>query len=197
MAEQNPAEQCIFCKIAKGEIPSFKIYEDEKCLAFLDINPATKGHVLLIPKDHYHLMPLIPEELSAHLGQIAKLISLKSIQLLGASHSNIFVGNGAAAGQNAPHVIIHVIPRYEGDGLNLELNKHSVKPEEISKVRELIGKGIEKEFDFKLPVCKKEEAPIPKEEPSPKEESKKEPSEEPKKEEKASLDDVANFLTGQ
>ncbi len=140
---------CIFCKIAKGEIPSYEIYSDEKCFAFLDINPASKGHTLLIPKEHYALMPEMPDELVAHLGQIAKHIALRAVSAFNAKGVNIFVANGSAAGQNAPHVIIHIIPRYEGDKVNIKLTPHKIQKNELIKIKETIMPKINEVFGIK------------------------------------------------
>ena len=157
-------QQCIFCKIAKGEIPSFEIYSDDKCMAFLDINPATKGHVLLIPKEHFSLMPMMPEDLVAHLGQVAKHIALKAMKTFDAIGADIFVANGAVAGQNAPHVIIHIIPRYDGDDVNLNLNEQKIVPGEIQKIREALLPKIEAEFGIEKQTkevkTKSEEVPL-------------------------------------
>jgi histidine triad (HIT) family protein len=150
-------QQCIFCKIANGEIPSYEVYSDNKCMAFLDINPATKGHVLLIPKEHFSLMPLIPDDLAAHLGQVAKHIAMKAMKTFDAIGVNIFVANGAVAGQNAPHVIIHIIPRYNGDDINLKLIKQKISPGEIQKIRNTILPKVEAEFGIKIDVNKTKE----------------------------------------
>ena len=147
MAEE---QQCIFCKIANGEIPSYEIYSDDKCLAFLDINPATKGHTLLIPKEHFSLMPMMPDDVVAHMGQVAKHIAMKAMDVFGAIGVNIFVANGAVAGQNAPHVIVHIIPRYENDGLNLKLIKQKINPNELQKIREMVLPKVEAEFGIKI-----------------------------------------------
>ena len=110
-------QNCIFCKIAKKEIPAKIVHEDSECICILDINPASEGHILVVPKEHYMILPHIPEEKLIKLFKNVKLMSntlLKSLQVRGTS---IFIANGVAAGQRAPHVLIHVIPRKEGDSL--------------------------------------------------------------------------------
>jgi histidine triad (HIT) family protein len=168
----NPEQQCIFCKIAKGEIQSFVIYSDEKCIAFLDINPASKGHVLLIPKEHHALMPMMPEELAAHLGQVSKHLSVKAMEVFEAKGATIFTAAGAAAGQNAPHVIMHIIPRYDGDEVSMALPGNKISQQELDKIRNALLPKLEKEFGAKtileekrieepkekLPVKKKDES---------------------------------------
>lgn len=110
-------KNCIFCHIISGRVSSKKVYEDERCMGILDINPCNPGHLLLLPKDHYAVMPQIPEDLVEHMFIIAKGLSnalLKSLQVGG---TNIFLANGVSAGQKAPHFMIHIVPRKEGDGI--------------------------------------------------------------------------------
>lgn len=110
-------QQCIFCQILSGKIPSKKVHEDEKCVVILDINPAAKGHCLLLPKNHYSIMPQIPEDEMSHMFLVSKAMSQILLKSLRVDGTNIFVANGAAAGQRAPHFMIHIIPRKEGDDL--------------------------------------------------------------------------------
>jgi len=106
-------ENCIFCKIVAGEIPSMKVYEDEYCIATLDIGPATKGHTLIIPKEHHQDITDMDAGLLGKLMTVAKTIGIRQKEKLGAAGFNIVQNNGAAAGQTVLHFHIHVIPRYE------------------------------------------------------------------------------------
>jgi len=134
-------KNCIFCHIVSGKVPSKKIYEDDKCIGILDINPASPGHILLIPKTHYVIMPQIPEEEIGYLFKVAKIMSSKLLSILKVAGTNIFVANGAVAGQKAPHFMIHIIPRNEGDGLNFSLSENDVNPDELEQMRkELLPK---------------------------------------------------------
>lgn len=110
---------CIFCKIVSGEIPSYKVYEDDSVLAFLDIAPVSPGHTIVIPKKHYKNFEDIPEsELYAVAGAIKKIG--KSIkENLGVEGYNVSENNDPVAGQIVPHIHFHIIPRSEGDGLKL------------------------------------------------------------------------------
>lgn len=119
-------KNCIFCHIISGKVQSKKIYEDEICLAILDINPANPGHVLIMPKEHVSIMPLLKPETISHLFKIAKRISQISLKALKTSGTNIFVANGLVAGQKAQHFMIHVIPRKENDGLK-NFSKEGIK----------------------------------------------------------------------
>ncbi len=127
-------QQCIFCRIAAGKMPAHKIYEDADCTAVLDINPAAKGHLLLFPKDHYALMPQVPEELQGHLLTTAKKLSRILLKTFRADGTNIFVANGPAAGQRSQHFLIHIIPRKGGDGI-MRTEDKLVSQEMVSKVK--------------------------------------------------------------
>jgi len=103
---------CIFCKIIKGEIPSAKVYEDDKILAFLDINPVNYGHTLIIPKEHHQMMPDVPDELLAYCYVKAKELMIRMKPALEADYITVSV-----VGLDVPHFHIHLIPRYYDDGL--------------------------------------------------------------------------------
>ena len=115
--------ECIFCKIAKGEIPAEKIYEDEEFIAFSDVNPIVEGHTLVIPKKHFENIFDLPEELAGKLNiacqKVANLLKnkypIKDVNILNAS--------GKFAQQSVFHIHYHVVPRKEGDGLNLWFHK--------------------------------------------------------------------------
>lgn len=110
-------QNCIFCKMVSGEIPTSKVYEDGDFLGILDINPAKKGHVLLMPKKHFQVMPQMPPDLVGKIGVVAKKVSNKLLRGLHAGGTTVMIANGFAAGQKAPHFLIHVIPRDDADGL--------------------------------------------------------------------------------
>ena len=112
-------EQCIFCKIIGGEIPSFKVYEDDLVIAIMDINPAKLGHTLLMPKEHYPIMQLIPRETFEHLFKISKYLSIAIKKATLSPRVSIFVANGGIAGQQSTHFMIHIIPREDNDELEM------------------------------------------------------------------------------
>lgn len=111
---------CIFCAITAGEIPSFKIYEDELVLAFLDINPFATGHVLVVPKNHSEgLLDTDDETLAAVITRVKKVAEhIKNV--LPADGFNILQNNGEAAGQTVKHLHFHIIPRMNGGALKFE-----------------------------------------------------------------------------
>ena len=106
---------CIFCKIANGEIPSATLYEDPDFRVILDLNPASKGHALVLPKEHYANVFELPEGLAGKAFVVAKKVASRLSEGLGAIGFNIVQNNGVAAGQTVFHFHIHLIPRYEGD----------------------------------------------------------------------------------
>lgn len=108
---------CIFCRIAKGDIPCAKIYEDDAVLGFLDLAPVHPGHALLIPKAHYANLLEFPSELAPAIVSALKKVGAAIMEATGASAYNVMQNNGLAAGQTVFHIHWHIIPRFEGDGL--------------------------------------------------------------------------------
>ena len=110
---------CIFCKIVAGEVPSTRVDEDERTVAFMDVNPATRGHVLVVPREHaVDLLAIGPEDLAA-CAAAARRIAGRQKERLGADGVNLLNSCGSAAWQTVFHFHIHVIPRYQGDPLRL------------------------------------------------------------------------------
>lgn len=109
-------ENCIFCKIANGGIPSATLYEDEDFRVILDLGPATRGHALILPKEHYANVIALPEEVTAKAFILAKKMAAKMMEVLHCDGVNMVQNNGEAAGQTVFHFHIHLIPRYVGDG---------------------------------------------------------------------------------
>jgi histidine triad (HIT) family protein len=112
-------DECIFCRIVRGEIPCYKVFEDDNVLAFLDVNPISRGHTLVIPKEHYADVFDIPEELLKEIIVVAKKISSTHMKKLRADGINISQSNKPAANQVVMHYHLHVIPRYKNDGIVL------------------------------------------------------------------------------
>ena len=109
-------EDCLFCKIISGEIPSYRVYEDEAVYAFLDIYPASEGHTLVAPKKHFNSFTDLGAEDVAALFEAARKVTLALEKAFSANGMNIGVNNGEVAGQEVPHVHVQVIPRKKGDG---------------------------------------------------------------------------------
>jgi len=109
------SSECIFCKIVAGELPASRVYEDEHTLAFMDIGPVMKGHVLVIPKSHFDPITATPDETLASLISTVRKVAGAVMRRLEADGVTITQANGAAAGQVVPHVHFHVIPRFDTD----------------------------------------------------------------------------------
>ena len=105
---------CIFCKIIAGEVPCHKVYEDDRVLAFLDIAPLSRGHTLVIPKEHYATIDQVPAEDASAVGRIFPILSKAIMQATGATAWNLLQNNGEQAGQDVHHVHFHLIPRLPG-----------------------------------------------------------------------------------
>ena len=122
-------ENCIFCKIAEGVIPSATIYEDEDFRVILDIEPASKGHALILPKEHYANLYELPEELASKALVVAKKVVTAMTEVLGCDGYNVLQNNGEAAGQTVFHFHMHLIPRYEKDKVNIKWKPGTLKEE--------------------------------------------------------------------
>ncbi|CCM00992.1 uncharacterized protein FIBRA_03040 [Fibroporia radiculosa] len=128
---------CIFCKIVKGEIPSFKLVETETAYSFLDINPLSKGHSLVIPKYHTEKMHELPDEELADILRVAKQIAIAT----GAENYNILQNNGRIAHQEVDHVHFHVIPKpsaTDAEGLVIGWPQQKVGMDALAKLHEEI-----------------------------------------------------------
>ena len=132
-----------FEKIIAREIPATIVYEDDDTLAFMDIGPIIKGHTLVIPKTCYDPITETPDEVVAKLMIVAKRIAAAQMKALGADGVNIMQNNGAAAGQEVPHIHIHVIPRFDDDGHRWNWAAKSYdSPEEMETLAAKIRKGL-------------------------------------------------------
>lgn len=131
-------EDCIFCKIANGEIPSRTLYEDEQFRVILDLSPATKGHALILPKDHASGLYDLPEETAAAVMVLAKKMVCRITGKLGCDGFHLVQNNGEAAGQTVAHFHMHLIPRYRNDGQRINWEPSSPSAEELDAVRDQI-----------------------------------------------------------
>lgn len=187
-------KNCPFCKIVKGEIPSKKVYEDDKILAILDINPHRKGHLLVLPKEHYPILPLVPADVCSHMFKIIKDLSVAAAKGTINKYANVFVANGAAAGQQSQHFMLHIIPNESKGGF--EIGEGKVSNDDLEKTF-----GI---FSNNLPIMMKNHfgrnpdmAPKPKEEPkSVEEENAKQQLENPSIFANMDVDQIVDALMG-
>lgn len=179
-------QQCIFCHIIAGKVASKKVYENDAVMAILDINPANPGHVLLLPKEHYAVMPQMPDEIITKLAIAAKKISHAMLRAFKAEGTNIFLANGVAAGQKAQHCMMHIIPRKEGDGITMfQLPKKEMDEKEAETLTLTLKKSIAKVFG----------GPEEREPERGEEEKEEAPENEEKKTEEKNLDAIAKLFT--
>ena len=132
-------DDCIFCKIASGEIPSSTIYEDEEFRVFLDLNPATRGHALLVPKEHFTNLFELEDELCKKAFVLAKKIAGRMKNALGCEGFNLVQNNGEVAGQTVFHFHLHLIPRYQGDTAGITWAQGKASEEELEELVALLS----------------------------------------------------------
>lgn len=131
---------CIFCKIAAGEIPSKTLYEDEKFRVILDLGPATKGHALILPKDHFANLYEIDDEVAADAMKLAKKMATVMTEKLHCDGFNLVQNNGESAGQTVMHFHLHLIPRYTDDNQNILWKPTQPSREELEEIKNIITK---------------------------------------------------------
>ena len=127
-------DNCIFCKIAAGEIPSQTIYEDDDFRAILDLGPATKGHTLILPKEHAANLFELSDETAAKLTPLAKKLGKQLVEKLGADGLNVIQNNGEVAGQTVMHYHLHLIPRYKDADQHLLWKPGESTPEGLKEI---------------------------------------------------------------
>ena len=147
--------ESIFSKIIAGEIPSFKVYEDKKVVAILDINPVNAGHLLVIPREEYITLMDMPDKLAEHTITVVKHLASEIQRITGAPGINIFLNNGVAAGQEVPHVHFHIIPRFEGDEAIPQWKRKQASHEDLKELSELLSKSIKLKKKVRKPTKNK------------------------------------------
>ncbi|HUS45206.1 MAG TPA: HIT family protein [Phycisphaerae bacterium] len=133
---------CIFCKIAAGEIPCTKVYEDDLCLAFMDIGPISPGHTLLIPKRHYETIMEMPPDEVAHLAARIPALAAAVKDTAQAEGINVLQNNGRCSGQAVLHVHIHFIPRWPEDGLGFRWPAKEADPATLEEQAEAVRRNL-------------------------------------------------------
>lgn len=135
-------DDCIFCKIANGEIPSTTIYENEEFRVFFDINPASKGHCLIVPKEHYSNIFDIDKDVAGRLFSLATVVAGSLKKELNCEGMNIVQNNGEIAGQTVLHFHLHLIPRYTGDTVNVRWQPGQADMEELAELASAVRKNM-------------------------------------------------------
>lgn len=131
-------DNCIFCKIANGEIPSKTLYEDEEFRVILDLGPAAKGHALILPKNHYANLYELPEETAVKVMRLAKKMAAQMKDKLNCDGFNLMQNNGETAGQTVFHFHMHLIPRYKDDGQKIGWKPGKPSQEELEEIKNQI-----------------------------------------------------------
>lgn len=135
-------DDCIFCKIANGEIPSTTIYENNDCRVIFDISPASKGHALILPKEHYDDVFDMDAETGAKLFSMATAVARSLKKELNCEGMNILQNNGTIAGQTVFHFHMHLIPRYTGDHVQITWEQGEADAEELKELAKAVKKNI-------------------------------------------------------
>lgn len=135
-------DDCIFCKIANGDIPTNALYEDDIVKVIFDLGPASKGHVLILPKNHFDNVYGLDDETAAHIFQVAVKVANAMKSALKPDGINIVQNNGEAAGQTVFHFHMHIIPRYKDDTVNVTWVPGKISEEEIAQLKEAIGQYL-------------------------------------------------------
>ena len=132
-------DDCIFCKLANGIIPTNKIYEDDDFTVILDLSPANTGHALIIPKQHYDNLLELDDEIASKVLPLAKRIASVMKEVLNADGINIVQNNGVAANQTIPHFHTHIIPRYDNDGCGIIWPQKEPDADELAALAEKLA----------------------------------------------------------
>jgi len=135
-------EECIFCKIVRGELPSAKVYEDENCLAILDVSPVRPGHTLIMPKAHYATLVETPAGLVQAMAGVFGRLCEAVVRAVSAEGFNLFVANGRCAGQVIDHLHFHIVPRHADDGVFPAWKAGGYAEGEMEKLRMAISKHV-------------------------------------------------------
>lgn len=133
-------DDCIFCKLANGDIPTNSLYEDDIVKVIFDASPASKGHVLILPKNHFDNIFELDDETAAHVFKIATKISKAYKQTLNFEGLNVIQNNGEAAGQTVFHFHMHIIPRYKNDTVNVNWTPGKASQEDIDAIKDEVSK---------------------------------------------------------
>lgn len=135
-------KECVFCKIANGEMPAAKLLEDKKVVSFLDINPVNHGHILVMPKKHYETIMDIPGRELAKVMEMVPALAKAVTEVTNADGLNIFQTNKPCAGQTIPHVHFHIIPRHKNDGFHFGWRQGRYNEGEVDRLQWGILKAL-------------------------------------------------------
>ena len=135
-------DDCIFCKLANGDIPTNTLYEDDCVRVIFDAEPAAEGHVLILPKEHFDNIYELDDDTAGHVFKVAKKIATAMNKTLDMDGLNVVQNNGEAAGQTVFHFHMHIIPRHNDDTVNVGWEKHKVSSERIKDITDEVRKYL-------------------------------------------------------
>jgi histidine triad (HIT) family protein len=136
-------DHCLFCKLVRGEIPSARVLENDRVIAFLDIGPLNPGHVLVIPREHHAALPDLPDDLAAATAAVLPRLCRAVRQATGADGLNVLSNTGRVAGQSIEHVHWHIIPRHASDAIRWPWPARQYPPGQIDEMRQRIVEALE------------------------------------------------------
>lgn len=151
------SQSCLFCEIIAGRIETFKIYESENIIAILDINPVSRGHMIVMPKKHFQFLSQMPNELIYEIFSFVKTISLLLVKVMNSQGVTISIMQGME--QNVPHIAVNIIPRYKDDKLNFLAERQKADKEELERTRLSIRNAVENAINAKINIQKEKEEP--------------------------------------
>ena len=154
--------ECDVCKIIENKDSFNLIYEDSICIAIIHEIPAVKGHVILFPKEHYPIFEEVPKKVINHIFKITNKISTAIFDSMSCQGTNIIINNGITAGQELPHFIINIIPRFENDNINFEWTPNKKSDSELDITQTIIKQALnaKKEIEQKKEITNSEPEPI-------------------------------------
>ncbi len=138
-----PKADCVFCKIVAGQIPSARVFEDDACIAFLDIGPLADAHLLIVPKEHFEWITDIPAPQVAAVAQRIPQLARAVMKVTGAEGFNVLQNNGKVSGQAVPHVHFHILPRRQGDGLGYRWNAGKDPEGRLQQLQQALLQALE------------------------------------------------------
>ncbi len=133
---------CVFCRIVKGEIPAQRVYENERILAILDINPISPGHTLVMAREHHETWTDLPPDLAGDLARASQAVARGILKATGAEGFNLLMNNRPCSGQAIPHAHVHVIPRRSKDGVRYEWKTRPYEPGQIEKIADSVRSAL-------------------------------------------------------
>ena len=142
--KEGKEEECLFCGIANGDVQTFKVYEDNAVIAFLDISPSVPGQAIVIPKEHYQFIFQIPDQVLWSIFKVVKMLEPLIVNVTKAGGISIYIGQGNAAGQHFKHLSVNLVPRYEDDKASFHWERKEADKGDIENASKALMDGMQK-----------------------------------------------------